>query len=517
MAQSVVVLDSQFAEQQALVAILEAESFAVEAFAASMPALDWLVANPAAVILVAQNIEGGEGAGILERVRKIRPSCQRILLSTDGSPEELRRDINTGTIQYLLLGLSDKDDLVATVDGAIARHIQQERLDAMGDLVRKQLDEMEAMSEQLESMVDRRTRQIERAKKEWERTFDAISSPLTQVGSGFELVRANVATALHADLPVRELPGSVCYQSIFGRTEPCESCPLNNEAMRRQGVLEGEIVDSRNGKTFLLSAYRFDSEAEMDRFVCYYKDVTEEKKLQRQVVQSEKMAGIGQLAGGVAHELNNPIGVVLSFTQFSKMTATEIKDEELLDNLQEIETAANRCKEIVAGLLDFSRPSQDQRVDLVNLNDILDKALFLVSTQRAAKDQEVVREFAPGSVLVEGNNNQLLQVFINLIQNAVHAMPEGGILRVSTGLSGNGQAYAEISDTGVGIAPDKVSRLFEPFYTTKEPGQGTGLGLSVSYGIVERHAGRIDVESIVGEGATFRVILPAAPGDDEDC
>jgi two-component system, NtrC family, sensor kinase len=497
-------------------ALLTAEDYVVETFERGEDLLGWMETNEPAVCLSDFQLPDMDGLEVLEQVRKLRPTCQRILITGHPDLQSFQTALNSGTIQYFLGKPWDNDEAITTIDGAVARYIQQGRHDAMAALMQRQNEELDTMTRQLESMVDRRTRQIERAKREWERTFDAINSPLTQVNSRFEVLRANLATAAQAGRHVRELPGSKCYESIFGRTEPCLGCPLKDaqDEIMEYGSAEAEIADVAKDKGFLLSVYQFDTDVDNLRYVCYYKDITEEKKLQLQVVQSEKMAGIGQLAGGVAHELNNPIGVILSFTQFSMETAQDIGDEELIDNLQEIEAAAQRCKGIVGGMLEFSRPSVDEQMGLVDLVEMVEKALFLVSTQRASRNVEIVKELAEDLPPVIGNNNQLLQVFINLIRNAIQAMSGGGTLRLLAATDERQQIRVSVVDSGPGIPTDKLNRIFEPFYTTKAPGEGTGLGLSVSYGIIERHRGLIEVASTKGEGATFTVVLPPAPSGD---
>lgn len=502
----------------ALRRLLEEEEYSAVTFEKPGEALTWLKDNSPSVVLAELALPDFDGLELLEYAQKLRPAAQRVLLTSSNDFELFQTAFNSGTIQYALRKPWVGDELLAVIDAAVARSVQDDKQGAMAELLKKQNLELETMTRQLETMVDRRTRQIERAKKQWEKTFDAISDPLTLVNSRLELQRANLAASLHAGVPVRSIPGSRCYETLFGREEPCRGCPLGNLSEGSTDSLDSskaEVKDERGGKTFLLSLFLLDRDPTNRKFICYYKDITEEKKLQNQVLQSEKMAGIGQLAGGVAHELNNPIGVILAFTQLSKTTASEIKDEELLDNLQEIENAATRCKKIVASLLDFSRPSMDQRMWPVNLNEVLEKALFLVSTQSATRDLEIEKNLSSTSTLVQGNENQLLQVFINLVRNAVQAMPEGGTLTIDTIVAQDGRVAAAVSDTGVGISAEALNRLFEPFYTTKDPGKGTGLGLSVTYGIVEGHDGTIDVSSVPGEGSRFVVTLPPAPTGSE--
>jgi len=495
-----------------LEALLAREGIAADVTGDKGAALEWLHSHRASVVIVPCARDDREAIQLLEEVHSLASSTRRLLLTERADLETLQSAINMGAIHYFVRLPWNEEELLATVDGAATRFIQRQRQESMAELVHHQHQELEALTSQLTTMVERRTRQLERAKREWERTFDAISSPLTQVGPGFELLRVNLAAAAQADKPVRQLPGTRCHESLFGRVEPCAGCPLVASSGGGRG--DAEIVDERSGRVFRLSTYLFEEAGEQSKFVCNYKDITQEKQLQRAVVQSEKLAGIGQLAGGVAHELNNPIGVILSFTQFSKESAERLGDEELLDNLVEVESAAKRCKEIVAGLLDFSRPSVDLKQGLVNLNEVMEKAFFLVSTQRATRNLTAITEYDRELPLVIGNRNQLMQVFINLIQNAAQAMSGSGELRLKTEVGERGRAVCEVTDQGVGIPPEHLSRIFEPFFTTKAPGQGTGLGLSVTYGIIDAHGGVIKVDSKVGRGTTFKVVLPPAPAEE---
>ena len=228
------------------------------------------------------------------------------------------------------------------------------------------------------------------------------------------------------------------------------------------------------------------------------------EETQAQLMQSEKLASIGQLAAGVAHEINNPLGVILGFTQviLKKLGKTD----PLCKPLSSIEREGLRCKKIIQGLLDFSRRSP-HTVQPVNLNDVLEAACQLSEYQISLENVNIVKGYAPNLPQVQGNANQLQQVFTNLVINAYHAMPNGGTLRLVTRAAGD-KVQAIVSDTGVGIPSEHLKNIFDPFFTTKEVGKGTGLGLSISYGIIESHGGKIEVGSQMGVGTTFVVTLP---------
>ena len=242
------------------------------------------------------------------------------------------------------------------------------------------------------------------------------------------------------------------------------------------------------------------------------------EEVQKQVIQSEKMAAVGQLAAGVAHELNNPLGGILGYAQFAleKVADGKLgeKDTQAFQRyLSDIELQARRCKMIVKNLLKFSRSSDKLEFDLVDVNSALEETFVFTSHQLGMKDIHLSVNLQPQLPQVLGNVNLLQQVFTNILINSMQSMPNGGDLKVTTTFNppvGEFAGAVEIafSDTGVGIPEENRNKIFEPFFTTKKVGEGTGLGLSVSYGIIRDHGGDIKLESSVGSGSTFTVVLP---------
>lgn len=249
------------------------------------------------------------------------------------------------------------------------------------------------------------------------------------------------------------------------------------------------------------------------------------RKTQDELAQSEKLASVGQLAAGVAHEINNPLAsILLGAQRMSDMIKKQVKAipdfKVYLRNLERMEESTNRCKKIVAGLLAFSRPTKIE-LGPTDINKVIEETLEPLEEQVKAQDVRVIRGFAPSLPIIEADGQQLSQVFNNLIMNACGAMPKGGQLRIITRLQtpeGGVQSDAsgevgktveiEFSDTGGGIPEEDMLRIFDPFFTTKEVGKGVGLGLSISYAIVEEHGGTIEVRSEKGKGTTFIVRLP---------
>lgn len=234
---------------------------------------------------------------------------------------------------------------------------------------------------------------------------------------------------------------------------------------------------------------------------------------EEQLIQSEKLASMGQLAAGVAHEINNPLGTVLIFAH---MLLKEMPPQDpRRHDLEMIAREADRCRHIVSGLLDFARQSKP-RNELADLNAVLQETLDMLRKQQAFARLDLVTELDPGLPPTICDADQLRQAFINILDNAAEAMPEGGRLTVTTCLRDEGRTIAiRFADTGVGIPEENLERVFHPFFTTKQIGRGTGLGLAIVYGIVKVHRGGISVDSKVGEGTTFTITLPVTTSLDE--
>jgi two-component system NtrC family sensor kinase len=229
--------------------------------------------------------------------------------------------------------------------------------------------------------------------------------------------------------------------------------------------------------------------------------MVELRETQEQLVQSAKLAAIGELASNVAHEINNPLTSIIGFTELAR----EDDDREMIRNsLDIVEKEALRAREIVKQLLGFARKKPLQLTEVM-INDVLRDVVVLSSSQARMSKVKISEEYENVPITI-GDIDQLKQVFLNIITNAVHAMPHGGTLTIKTSMVGE-YIFVTIADTGQGIPQEVRHRIFEPFFSTKKD-SGTGLGLSISYRIIQDHGGRIDVESEEGKGTTFIVRLP---------
>ncbi len=251
-----------------------------------------------------------------------------------------------------------------------------------------------------------------------------------------------------------------------------------------------------------------------DRLSSAYRELSEShqrlKDSQEQLIQAEKLSSLGQLAASIAHEVNNPLGGILTYDQLliRKTKEGTLTTETSLDYLSKMERELTRSTKLIRNLLDFARQSPAV-FRPVNVNEVLDRAYELAAHAAKLQRINVVTQFEEPLPTVQGDSDQLQQVFTNLIVNALQSMKEGGTLTLRTA-NRKDDVAVDICDTGCGISPENMGKLFTPFFTTKREVKGVGLGLAVSYGIVQRHKGRIDVKSKVDEGTTMSVVLPVA-------
>ncbi|HEX8096933.1 MAG TPA: ATP-binding protein, partial [Pyrinomonadaceae bacterium] len=249
--------------------------------------------------------------------------------------------------------------------------------------------------------------------------------------------------------------------------------------------------------------------AEQTGALVVLENVTARARLEEQLQQREKLSSIGLLAAGVAHEVNTPLTGVSSYTQMLINMLPDTDPKHAL--LQKVRRQADRASNIVNNLLNFSRTGGATEFNELDPHRVLDDTLQLLEPQLRRGQVELVRAYDLDLPKVYGNAGKLQQVFTNLILNARDAIPAGGRITLRTSASGGGDSVTvEVADTGIGIAPENVAKIYDPFFTTKGVGRGTGLGLAVTYGIVQEHSGHIAVESAPGRGTTFRITLPTA-------
>ncbi|MBU2510021.1 DUF3365 domain-containing protein [bacterium] len=257
----------------------------------------------------------------------------------------------------------------------------------------------------------------------------------------------------------------------------------------------------------LISANRLlNEQGEFNGIEGVIRDVTEEEKLRKQMAQAERLASIGQLAAGVAHEINNPLGVILCHGDLIKKNR-EV-NQQIREDTDIIQRHAYSCKTIVESLLNFARVSE-AKMCRSDIHECINEILAVLQNRLKKQNIEVEQRFDPNAQEIIMDEHKMEQVFMNLFLNSIQAMPTGGILRITSECDKqNQQIVINVEDTGCGIPEDKLDKVFEPFFTTKGRSEGTGLGLSVTYGIIQQHHGEISVTSQLGAGTRFSILFP---------
>lgn len=318
--------------------------------------------------------------------------------------------------------------------------------------------------------------------------------------------------------PAAERVTGFSSSAVKGRPifELCEDGDREEMRSMIRQLARGQAVNSRELRlisrsgalipvAWVFSCMR-DESGKVSALVAVGRDLTERHAFETQLAQNVKLAALGVMAGGIAHELRNPLSVSYSAAQFLKEGASDPAFQE--ECVQKILDGIERASGIIENLLRFSRPSEGGHMKTINLVPVVHETVRLLSNQGALQKVTVTENYPAGSVLINGNASQLQQVLMNLIFNAYAAMPEGGELKTAIRHEG-GRAVVVVRDTGCGIAEANRAKIFDPFFTTKAAGSGTGLGLSICHTIISQHEGCIDVDSEIGKGSTFTVRLPA--------
>ncbi len=459
-------------------------------------ALEILEAQPVQVVISDYRMPGMSGVELLRTVKDRWPRIQRVLLTGHADSSAVEEAVNQSEIFRFIWKPWDDGHLLITIQNAIDQYWILDENAHLQALVEERNRDLERLNRALDEKLAARSAALVRAANEWRTCFDAIRDPLAIMREGgCEVVRANTAFARAAGVTPNELRGLHCRDHAYGSL-PCPS---------RCSMIAGAARETSFGeRTWHVRAFPFEDEEESAN-VFVFKDVTDEREVSRRLFHAEKMSAVGQLAGGVAHEINNPLGGILALAQ---LMSREQRTGEDTENLRLIQDAAMRAKRIVDSLLRFSRRPANEEKSTVDLVNVVEDALFLLKPQMKDGRVEVVRRFEQALVL--GNANRLQQIVVNLVVNAVQAMHGQGRLTLTVGPEGQSRVKLMVADDGPGVKPDVAKRIFEPFFTTKPEGQGTGLGLSVCYQIADEHGGSVRLEQGSGNGARFVVELPAA-------
>ena len=338
--------------------------------------------------------------------------------------------------------------------------------------------------------------------------FDSMPAALYIINRQYNLIALNMSSANRAGERPNMLVGQKCYQALYNRQEICQGCRVSETLTKGRitSRTERRSISEEETSEWDISSFPIHDESdEVVQAILLEQDVTERRRLETTLAQSEKLAAVGQLAAGVAHEINNPLTAIIANAQLMQREISP--DDEIYESLDLIARAGARAAHVVRNLLDFARKERYQLLP-TDVNETLKRAISLVQHELLARS--ITLDYLPQTdlPLVPASQDQIQGVWLNLLLNAIDAIEHtDGVLRVKTSLSGD-YVHVEIADNGKGVPPDRLDRIFEPFFTTKAIGRGTGLGLSVCDRIIKQHGGRIQVESALDQGTCFTVILP---------
>ncbi|MBI5639683.1 MAG: PAS domain S-box protein [Nitrospirae bacterium] len=361
--------------------------------------------------------------------------------------------------------------------------------------------------------------QVFQIKQDWEETFNTLTDMITIHDKNFNIIRANKAAEKILGLPFLDMTEAKCFEYYHGTGCPPEACP-SCQCLRTGTPSTNEMFEPHINKFIEIRAIpRFDSRNNLTGLIHVVRDITDRRKLEEQLFQAQKMESIGQLAGGIAHDFNNILSAIIGYGHLLIMKMKD--DEPLRPHVEQILAASDRAANLTQSLLAFSR-KQVITLNPLSLSELIRKIEKLL-LRLIREDIELKVMPSDPDVNILADSVQIEQVLMNLVTNARDAMPDGGRLTIrventiidedfikahSYGKTGH-YALITVEDTGSGMDERTREKIFEPFFTTKELGRGTGLGLSMVYGIIRQHEGFINVYSEPGKGTTFRIYLPS--------
>ncbi|HAK89523.1 MAG TPA: hypothetical protein DHV16_05170 [Nitrospiraceae bacterium] len=390
---------------------------------------------------------------------------------------------------YLIIAIFTATSIIS----ALLIVFNKKRIKAEESAKREQ--ELERYASELESKVKERTAELTSEKEKLDTVVSAMGSGIVLLDDRGKIRWTNKKIV---EMVGHEITGMSCE-------DLCADCSILFDT-KTKDINTAIMTDlfGQKGKYFQVTNAPIKGiDGETHGYIRLIQDVTEIKKMEEQIIHSEKLASIGRLAAGIAHEIGNPLTSIFSFVQILR----EMEDDKFKkESLETVYFHISRISEILKQLSGFSKmPAEEPKECLIN--DIIETSLNLIQYDKKAKDINITKELSPSIRPITIDGNRLSQVFVNLVLNAIDAIPDGGALTVRSTAKGN-DILIEFQDAGSGINREDLAHIFEPFYTTKE--KGTGLGLAVSYDIIKKMNGTLTVESETGKGSTFTITLPAA-------
>ena len=371
-------------------------------------------------------------------------------------------------------------------------------------------EELLYLNQNLEQLVEKRTEALVISEQKYRRIFEVSKDMILVTWTDGRIVTINPAGRQLLEITAPDAG------PIEGRRlQQFLSTPGNWDTIRdhieSRGFISSEefdlVLENGSRRRVLLSGSVARNPAENGETIHFLiKDIEQRRLMQKQMAQADKLASIGELSSGIAHEINNPLGIILGYTQL--LLRSEDPRSNRYNDLKTIEKHVQSCKAIVEDLLNFARTSSPQKEKL-DVHAVIEDVIGFVRHHSNLETIQIETRFAPKLPPVLMDEKKIKQVLINLLMNAIHAVDRKGTIEITTGMNDTAsRVTVEVADDGHGIAEQDLPRIFDPFFTTKPTGEGTGLGLSVSYGIIKGHGGNITVKSEKGQGAAFTLSLP---------
>ena len=359
----------------------------------------------------------------------------------------------------------------------------------------------------LKREIARRTEELTLSRNELRTTFDGLAHLMATFNDKCEIVNFNKSFSRFLGKTPDEILQKHCFSLESRFFENCSSC-IVKKTFKNNKIYKKEITEK--GSIYELSTYPIDlDKSEVRKVLLMVKDITSEKITEQKYFQENKMAAIGQLAAGMAHEIRNPLGLIRNYSYLLKHT-TDSSDPQVSKSISQIESSVEKAGSIIDNLLNFSR-LDDENTEKIYIRNFTEEILQLENKLMLSRKIKYSIKCS-SSISYKINREVLKHIVINLTGNAIDAMPDGGELGVSAEISEN-SLILKFSDTGTGIPEENRESIFNPFFTTKKRGKGTGLGLYIVYSDVKRYGGEITVQSEMGKGTVFTVTLPLSDGD----
>ena len=451
-------------------------------------ALNILKENDISVVITDIKMPGIDGIELLRKIKNKNPETEVIMLTGHGDLDLAIKSLKHKATDFITKPIND-DALEMALIRAFEKISMRQKL--------KEYDRNRAMYDVLIN--------------------ELIQEDVMIIGSDYRVLDINETLLATLGLERKEAVGRYCYEITHRLTKPCSGedhkCPLKETLLTRKPTKETHIHKDKDNKNihYSISAYPLFENGEIIGAIELSRDITADINTRQAMIQQDKLASIGRLSAGVAHEINNPLTTILT----TSMLIQEDIDPKnpMYEELETITNETLRCRKIVASLLDFARQTKPAKKHH-NINGIITDCIGLTRKQAEFKDVQILKALSEKVPELLLDKEQIQQALINLILNATDATDPGGTITVSTAFSQDSQfVNIKVSDTGKGIAAEVVDKIFEPFFTTREI--GTGLGLAITHGIIGRHGGDIRVQSRPGQGTTFTIRLPHNQGNQD--